>query len=354
MSDSKRLLIMAGGTGGHVFPALSVAKKLRDEGVDVQWMGTRTGLEARVVAENKIPMYVIKVSGLRGKGPIDKIMAPINLATAFFQSYKAIKKANPDCVLGMGGFVAGPGGLATRLLGHPLVIHEQNSVAGLTNKWLAKVADRVLTGFPNTMELPKSATWVGNPVREDMVPRDPGGRKRFRVLIVGGSQGAHTFNMKLPEMFSEMRSSHFKIHHQTGLDQSYKVRELYEMHEIDARVTEFITDMAAEYQWADLLICRAGAMTIAECCAVGKPALLVPYPHSAGGHQVHNANTMVDVGAAEMILDHKVGGPEMVSALKRMTRSREHLTDMSKKAQKLHKMNATDMVAAICKEYMNA
>ena len=256
-------------------------------------------------------------------------------------------------MLGFGGFVSGPGGAVAKLLGLPLIIHEQNSVAGLTNKWLAKFADRILCGFPNTLELPTRSIWIGNPVRDEITPREEGKRRRLRVLVIGGSQGAHSFNVKLPQVFSKL-GIEIKVKHQAGRGKAKEVRALYESHETSARVVEFIDDMAKAYQWADLLVCRAGAMTIAECCAAGKPALLIPYPYSAGDHQIHNANAMVDAQAAKMVLNEKLDSQEMLDVLALLLSKRERLQEMGRNALKLHKPGATDAAVTVVKEVLDA
>ena len=351
--NGKHILIMAGGTGGHVFPALAVAKKLSELGARVTWLGTHRGIESTVVPNAGFDIEYISVEGLRGRHKAELLLAPFKLARALWQAFGVVKRIKPDCVLGFGGFVSGPGGLVTKMVKVPLIIHEQNSVAGLTNKWLAKISNRVLTGFPNVLELPKGALWVGNPVREDIAPREEGKRKRLRALVIGGSQGAHSFNMKLPKVFADL-GVELKIKHQAGRGKIKEVRALYDMNQVDARVVEFIDDMAAAYQWADFLICRAGAMTITECCAVGKPALLVPFPFSAGDHQIHNANTLVDVGAAEMVLNHKLDSADMTDVLLKFTAGRERLRLMGENARKLHKPNATAAVVGVVEEVLNA
>ncbi|GAA6139413.1 undecaprenyldiphospho-muramoylpentapeptide beta-N-acetylglucosaminyltransferase [Arenicella sp. 4NH20-0111] len=351
--NGKHILVMAGGTGGHVFPALAVAKMLAAQGAKITWLGTRRGLEATVVPENGFDIEFISVEGLRGKGGAELVLAPFKLVRALWQSASVMRSIQPDCVIGFGGFVSGPGGLMSYVFRTPLIIHEQNSVAGLTNKWLAKLAKIVLTGFPDVLDLPKNARWVGNPVRSEISSREEGKRKRLRVLVIGGSQGAHSFNMKLPKVFSDL-GLELKIKHQAGRGKSKQVRALYDLHEIDAKVVEFIDDMAAAYQWSDLLVCRAGAMTIAECCAVGKPALLIPFPFSAGDHQIHNAMAMVDVGAGEMVLNHKLDSSEMVDTLVRLTSGRERLQSMGECARTLYKPNATEATTLAIKEVLDA
>lgn len=356
------LMVMAGGTGGHVFPALAVANALREKGTLITWLGTRNGLEATVIPANNIAIEWVTVEGLRGKGLLSWIMAPFNLLRAMWQSAGIIRRLKPDCVLGMGGFVAGPGGLMARLLGTPLIIHEQNAVAGLTNKYLAKVANRVLTGFPSVADLPASAQWVGNPVRNAISASganrlsdstDPQSQEPIHVLVVGGSQGAHSFNLHLAGVFAQQQTV-INIWHQSGRGRSDEVVERYAQQGIEARVTEFIDDMAAAYQWADLLVCRAGAMTIAECCAAGKPALLVPFPFSAGDHQEHNAAAMVNVGAAKTLDNAQIDQPEMVTALADLLGDRNALRNMGNAAHSLHKAGAVDSVMQVCEEYLYA
>lgn len=349
----KHILMMAGGTGGHVFPALAVANALIAEGAQVTWLGTRRGLESNVVPKNSINIEYISVEGLRGKSKASLVLAPFKMLRALWQALRVVGKVKPNAVVGFGGFVAGPGGIIARLLRKPLIIHEQNSVAGLTNKWLAKTTPHVLTGFPNVTDLPEHAQWVGNPVRSDIMPREEGRRKRLRVLVVGGSQGAHSFNMKLPQVFADL-GIELKIKHQAGRGKSKQVKQIYQVHDLTAKVVDFIDDMATAYQWADFLVCRAGAMTIAECCAIGKPALLVPFPFSAGDHQIYNANAMVDAGAGVMVLNHELDTTIMNDALEVMTVSREHLHEMGDNAKTLHKPNATQNVVKIIAEAVNA
>lgn len=354
MSQPSKLMVMAGGTGGHVFPALAVAKALQAQGTQVTWLGTHRGLEAKVIPANNIPMEWVSVEGLRGKGAGSLMLAPFKLLRAMWQSAGAIRRVKPDCILGMGGFVAGPGGLVARIMGRPLVVHEQNAVAGLTNKYLAKIANRVLTGFPNVEDMPESAKWVGNPVRESIVEKSNNDRSEINVLIIGGSQGAHSFNTKLPNVFRRLANDNISIWHQSGRGHAQQTIAEYRENEIDAKVTEFIEDMAQAYQWADLLICRAGAMTISECCAAARPALLIPYPFSAGDHQVKNAQALVNVGAGKMLSNEQIDQPEMLNTLECLLASKALLKKMGKRARDLHKPNALADVAAACWEYLDA
>ena len=355
--SSNHLMVMAGGTGGHVFPALAVANALLAKGTKITWLGTRRGLEARVIPENNIDIEWISVEGLRGKGVLSWLMAPFNLLRAMWQSAAVISRVKPDCVLGMGGFVAGPGGLVARIMGKPLIVHEQNAVAGLTNKYLAKIASRVLTGFPNVVGLPISARWVGNPVRKDIqaqVNQIAGNSDQaIKVLVIGGSQGAHSFNIHLASVFAQ-QSTLIEIWHQSGKDCKTQVEQSYAHGNLPAKVSEFIDDMAAAYAWADLLICRAGAMTIAECCAAGKPALLIPFPFSAGAHQDRNAQVLVNAGAAKVLDNADLDGPIMAETLAALLSDKAALRSMGQAALQLHKPNALTSVVAACEEYLNA
>jgi len=355
-APTNRLMVMAGGTGGHVFPALAVANALRDKGADITWLGTRRGLEASVIPEQNISIEWISVEGLRGKGLLSWLLAPFNLLRAMWQSAGAIRRVKPDCILGMGGFVAGPGGLVARAMGRPLIVHEQNAVAGLTNKYLAKIANRVLTGFPNVLGLPSNAQWVGNPVRKDIVASTTAAEdqsRAIRVLVVGGSQGAHSFNIHLAKVFAQQNVA-LEIWHQCGSGRVSQVEQAYQASSTDAKVSEFIDDMASAYQWADLLICRAGAMTIAECCAAAKPALLIPFPFSAGDHQDKNAQIMVDANAAQVLNNAQISEPIMVTTLAEMLADRNRLVEMGKAAFSLHKPQALESVVAACEEYLHA
>jgi UDP-N-acetylglucosamine--N-acetylmuramyl-(pentapeptide) pyrophosphoryl-undecaprenol N-acetylglucosamine transferase len=352
--NASHLMIMAGGTGGHVFPALAVANHLRDSGVNITWLGTRKGLEASVIPANDIAIEWVTVEGLRGKSKLSLLLAPFKLLRAMWQSAVVIRKIQPDCVLGMGGFVSGPGGLVARIMGKPLVVHEQNAVAGLTNKYLAKFANAVMTGFPEVKDLPASAQWLGNPVRKAIQPGHSNDSEKVNVLIIGGSQGAHTFNTKLPGVFKKINDAQISIWHQSGRGRAAQVESSYAENGVQAKVSEFIDDMATAYAWADLLICRAGAMTIAECCASAKPALLVPYPFSAGDHQDFNAKALVNVGAAEMFDNKNIDSSEFQAALERLLTDKATLKVMGQQAYSLHKPNALEDVAKVCQEYLNA
>ncbi len=264
-----RLMVMAGGTGGHVMPALAVARELRDRGVDIRWIGNPEGLEATLVPAAGFEIDTIHIKGLRKSGLIRKMVMPFMLLRAGFEVFKVLRKWRPDALLGMGGFVSGPGGMVGKLMGRPLVLHEQNAVAGLTNRLLAPFAKRILTGFPVSDGL-SSSSWVGNPVRKEISAIEhPDSRFNarngdLRVLIVGGSQGAQVFNDHLPRLLGSENLSAMEIWHQCGKNRAEPVRVAYQDAGMTARADEFIEDMATAYAWADVVICRAGAMTVAE------------------------------------------------------------------------------------------
>lgn len=295
------LLIMAGGTGGHVYPALSVAGELKRRGVEVVWLGTRDGLEARAVPQAGFDIEWITIRGLRGSGAAGLLRTPLLLAVAMFQTLVVVLRRRPAAVLGMGGFVSGPGALTAWLLRIPVLIHEANAVAGFTNRWLARLAHTVMTGFP--IELGRRAVYVGNPVREDILAlpepaeRLAGRSGPMRILVLGGSRGALALNQRLPALLGAAPAA-LEVRHQAGRDKAGGVLEHYRRAGIEAEVSEFIDDMAAAYAWADLVICRAGAMTVTEICAAGAAAVFVPFPAAVDDHQTVNARLLSDRQAA--------------------------------------------------------
>jgi UDP-N-acetylglucosamine--N-acetylmuramyl-(pentapeptide) pyrophosphoryl-undecaprenol N-acetylglucosamine transferase len=308
---------MAGGTGGHVFPALAVAEQLQASGWPVHWLGTRAGLEARVVPPTGIPVHWIEVKGLRGKGFLRKLTAPFMLLWALSQAAVVVWKVKPAAVLGMGGFATGPGGLMAWLLRRPLLIHEQNSVAGLTNRLLAPLADPVLEAFPGSL---RHARHTGNPVRDSIAAMpfaapDISGR-RARLLVVGGSLGAAALNQQVPAALQGMPPEQRpEVWHQTGLRLIDDARSAYSAAGIDVRLDAFIDDMASAYRWADLVLCRAGALTIAELAAVGVASILVPYPYAVDDHQTANARYLVEAGAAVLLPQSEMSVERLQQAL---------------------------------------
>jgi len=355
-------MIMAGGTGGHVFPALAVARRLRERGVTVVWLGTRRGLEARTVPGLGFDMEWVSIRGLRGKGVLGWLLLPLRLTAAMVQVVAAILRRRPDALLGMGGFVSGPGGLVACLLDRPLLIHEQNAVCGLTNRWLARCADRVLTGFPSSIGLRSDrCTYVGNPVRAEIAAlpepaqRFAGRDGQVRLLVIGGSQGARVFNEIVPQALAQLDASTRPIvRHQCGRGRAAETQQRYAAAGIaDAQVAEFVEDMAQAYAWADLVVCRAGAMTVAELAAAGLGAVLVPYAHAVSDHQAVNAAFLTDAGAAVMLREAEFDAPRLAELLRALS-ERERLADMAARARTLAQPAATEQVAQACMEMMRA
>ncbi|WP_018865652.1 MULTISPECIES: undecaprenyldiphospho-muramoylpentapeptide beta-N-acetylglucosaminyltransferase [unclassified Thioalkalivibrio] len=308
--NAPRILIMAGGTGGHVFPGLAVAEELRARGAEVRWLGTTRGVEARLVPESGIELTTLPIAGIRGKGVIGLALAPWRLGLSLWAALGLMTRLRPDAVIGFGGFAAGPGGLMAAALGRPLAIHEQNAVAGLTNRWLAKVADRVYSGFEHSFPERVAVTVVGNPVRAQIAGL-PVPEVRFderegplNILVLGGSLGARSLNRTLPAGLAMVAAQQpLNIRHQAGERTLEEARAAYAEAGLAAEISAFIEDMAAAYAWADLVICRAGALTVAEVAAAGVPAIFVPYPHAVDDHQTANAEALVRAGAAWMIAD---------------------------------------------------
>jgi UDP-N-acetylglucosamine--N-acetylmuramyl-(pentapeptide) pyrophosphoryl-undecaprenol N-acetylglucosamine transferase len=351
------VMIMAGGTGGHVFPALAVAERLRALGVPVIWLGTRQGLEARVVPAAGLPIEWLSVGGLRGKGWITKLLAPVHLLRAVFQAARVVLRYRPRSVLGMGGFVAGPGGLTAWLLRRPLLIHEQNAVPGLTNRWLSHLARRILEAFPDTFEASARVMRTGNPVRE-AIAELPGPEQRMagrlgpaRLLIVGGSLGARALNELVPAALAGFAPAERpEVWHQTGRRGTEDARERYEALGVRARLDPFIEDMAEAYAWADLAVCRAGALTVAELTAVGLGAILVPYPYAVDDHQTHNAEYLVRHGAALLAQQRELDPERLRELLAGLISNRDGLLSLAVAARALARVDAADQVARACLE----
>jgi len=354
----KRVIIMAGGTGGHVFPALAVAQALKKQGVEVSWMGTQRGLEADVVPKAGFDIDWITISGLRGNGLLGWLQAPFKLLVAALQARKIIKQRNPDLVLGMGGFVTGPGGVMAWISKKPLIIHEQNAIPGLTNKLLAKIARRVLQAFPNAFAANKHALAIGNPVREVFTciakPSERlAGREnnKFRLLVVGGSLGALALNKIVPEALKTLKNSDgFDVWHQTGKRHLDVTLKAYEQDELNARVVPFIDDMAKAYGWADLVLCRSGALTVSELAAVGVASILVPYPHAVDDHQTVNAQFLVDAGAAELIQQADLTVERLADLLERFSSDRQQVLKMAEAAYSRRQTDSVEKVIEQCYE----
>ena len=358
-TKQRPILITAGGTGGHVYPGLAVARALMAQNIPVVWMGTRKGLEARVIPEAGIEMAWLDVTGVRGKGWKTLLMAPINLVKALMQSIGIMRTYQPAAVLGMGGFVAGPGGFVAALMGKPVVIHEQNAVAGLTNKLLSRVSRRILEGFPCTCPASQKVMATGNPVRVDIASLpNPLERLAARddepvhVLVIGGSLGAQALNQMVPQALAQlMPDKRPVVRHQAGVKHLEDARQHYANTGVEAEVMPFIEDMAEAYAWADLVICRSGALTVAELAAAGVAAILVPFPYAVDDHQTANGNYLAENGAALLIQQSDLTPEKLASLLNDLLGNREKLRQMSVAARQLAKPYATAQVAAICAAY---
>ncbi len=350
------VLIMAGGTGGHVFPALAAARVLRERGYEPLWLGTQRGMEAKLVPQHQIPIEWITISGLRGKGIATVLLAPFKLLRAVWQSLEVMRRVRPSVVLGAGGFVSGPGGLAAWLSRRPLVIHEQNAIAGMTNRWLSRFARRVLEAFPNSFPARVKAECVGNPVRREIAAL-PAPEKRYaerkgalRVLVIGGSQGAARLNAVVPAAIAEidvpMRPV---VIHQAGERHIAQARELYAKYNVQADVRAFIDDMAEMYAWADLIVCRSGALTVSEIAAAGLPAIFVPFAAAVDDHQTRNAMFLVDAHAAVLIPESDLTPVRLSDELQTLLNAgRSRLAEMATQARSLAKIDADVRLADAC------
>lgn len=354
---TKKLLVMAGGTGGHVFPALAVAEDLRKQGWEVTWLGTKRGMEAQIVPSHNIELDYVSIYGLRGKSKLSLLLAPLRLLQALLQSMHIIKKRKPDCILGMGGFVAGPGGLAAWLLRKPLVIHEQNAIAGVTNRILSKMAKVVCESFPNTFPAKGKLHTTGNPVREEIyslpVPEQRFAQRngKIRLLVLGGSRGAKAINDMVPAALAKIpQEQRPEVWHQCG-DKHFDAANLsYLEYGVEATVEPFIKNMAEAYAWADAVICRAGALTVAEIIAAGLPALFIPYPYAVDDHQTKNAQALVDSGAAELIQQTDLSADKLHEIIAKQFSDRTTLLQHAQKARALQQKNATQQIAEFCTE----
>lgn len=354
MTEPKHFLIMAGGTGGHVFPGLAVANALRDQGHKVSWLGTRAGIESDVVPAAGIEIHYIDIEGVRGKGKAGLLKAPFKIWYAIRQSLAVMNTVKPDCVIGMGGFASGPGGIAAKLKGIPLVIHEQNAIAGTTNRILAHFANEVLEAFPGTFKKSVGAIHVGNPVRRSMHQASRGldDEQDLRLLVLGGSLGAKAINEIIPKVLDELNFT-IEIWHQTGKKHFADVEALYGEETLSMKAIDlmpFIDDMAEAYDWADIVICRAGAMTVSELAVAGLPAIFIPFPYAIDDHQTANAKWMVDAGAAVLLPEAEMTVGRIKFYLDKFNKKRHELKAMRAKAAALGIHEATDNVTRICVE----
>ncbi len=358
--DSRPILIMAGGTGGHVFPALALARLLRARSVEVVWLGTRRGLEARVVPAERIPIEWLSVGGLRGKGLGTLLAAPFRLALALSQALRIMWRHRPLAVVGLGGFVTGPGGIAAWLTRRPLLIHEQNAVAGFTNRCLSHFAQEVLEAFPGSFGQGVRARAIGNPVRKDISGLPPPASRfaeregAIRVLVIGGSQGATRLNAVVPFALARLKQTPgfppIDVLHQAGERWIDAGRQSYASAGVRADVRPFIDDMAEAYSWADLVICRSGALTVSELAAAGVGAILVPFPAAVDDHQTHNAHYLVMEGAAVVIADRDLTAERLGDELQALCAGRGKLLAMAERARRLARPAAADELAASCLE----
>jgi UDP-N-acetylglucosamine--N-acetylmuramyl-(pentapeptide) pyrophosphoryl-undecaprenol N-acetylglucosamine transferase len=350
MSKAIKVMIMAGGTGGHVYPALAIAQALLQKGHEVVWMGAPDSFESRAVPKQGIAMEFIRVSGLRGKGVAKLLTAPLVLLRALRDALAALRRQQPQLVLGMGGFAAGPGGVAAWLTRRPLLIHEQNAAAGMTNRLLARIATRVLEAFPNTF---RGALTVGNPVRagfaELPAPSARLGREGpLRVLVVGGSQGALALNTLVPKALALMpEAARPQVRHQAGRTLE-RAQQSYAAAGVSASVEAFIDDMPSAYAWADLVVCRAGASTVAELAAAGCAALLVPFPAAVDDHQTRNGEYLVAAGAAQLVQERDLNPELLAELLRTMLSDRAALARMGEAARRAAWTDATERIVAEC------
>lgn len=364
---AKRVLIMAAGTGGHVFPALAIARQLQAQGARVEWLGTPSGMENRLLAETNIPLHPIAATGLKGKGVVRLVKAPWMLLRSLWQSLVVVRKLKPDCVIGMGGYVSGPGGVAAKLLGCRLVLHEQNAVPGFTNKLLARVADQILEAFPHTFAASRKVVTVGNPVRADiesvgsLPPTQTDSAEPLRLLVLGGSQGAQALNLALPpalKFLGQSSNSQISLRHQTGQGQLEETDAIYAecgLSQSDSlEVSAFIDDMAQAYRWADLVLCRSGASTVSEIAVAGKPALLVPYPYHKDQQQLYNARWLCEGEAAVLIEQKQLNPKTLARQLEELAQDRPRLHSMALAAHKLAARGADKKIASMIMEPSNA
>jgi UDP-N-acetylglucosamine--N-acetylmuramyl-(pentapeptide) pyrophosphoryl-undecaprenol N-acetylglucosamine transferase len=348
---------MAGGTGGHVFPALAVAELLRERGAQVFWIGTRRGMESRLVPEHGFPMEWIEIEGLRGKGFRQIASAPFKLFGALAEARAILRRRGANLALGMGGFASGPGGLAARALGIPLVIHEQNFVPGMTNQWLARIARRVFEAFPGSFPAGRGAIATGNPVRGTIAALPPpeerlaGRSGQPRLLVVGGSLGAKVLNETVPAALALLPpTARPRVRHQAGEQTLDLARRAYADAGVEAEVTPFIADMAGAYAWADLVVCRAGALTVSELAAAGVGAILVPFPYAVDDHQLGNARYLSDADGARLVIQRDLTPQGLAAQLEQLLGDRSALLAMAKAARARAHPDAGERIATACLE----
>ncbi len=356
---NQHVLIMAGGTGGHVFPALAVADELKTRGVNVSWMGTERGIESTLVPKAGLPIHYIKVAGLRGNGLAGWLLAPFKLVKAVYEAAHVIRAIKPTVVLGLGGFASGPGGVAAKLFAKPLAIHEQNAIPGMTNQLLSRLANRVMEAFSGSFKASTKATWVGNPVRktiEDLA--EPAQRFAdragpLRLLILGGSLGARALNTVVPQAIKLLEQD-IEVKHQCGKRHIDDCQQSYRDAQVEADVVSFIDDMAEVYGWADLVICRSGALTVAELSAAGVPSILVPFPHAVDDHQTKNGHVLTENGAAKLFQETELSAELLAKEINYLAANRSELLSMANAARAQANLNTAVQISDICMELANA
>ena len=354
-------LIMAGGTGGHVYPALALARELRTRSWQIVWLGTRRGLEARVVPAENLPIEWLSVGGLRGKGLLTWLAAPLRLGRSLLEALAVMRRHRPTVVVGLGGFVSGPGGVAAWLTRCPLLIHEQNAIAGFTNRCLARLAREVYAAFPDAFGSGVVTRVIGNPVRSDIISLPPPAERfalrsgAIRILVVGGSLGAARLNNVLPYALARLAGRiAVEVRHQSGDRWLETARRTYAEAGVRAQVVPYLEDMADSYAWADLVICRAGALTISELACAGVGAILVPFPAAVDDHQTHNARLLVAEGAALLIADRELTAERLATELMQLCAGRGRLIAMAERARLLAQTGATGELAAACAQFAGA
>jgi len=355
----KTVIIMAGGTGGHIFPGLAVAERLIEQNWSVSWMGSAGGMEEKIVKNAKIDIDLISVAGLRGKGVMGWLIAPFRLLFSIYQAVKVLRKRKCSLVIGFGGYASGPGGIATILLGKTLYIHEQNAVAGLTNRLLANFSRRIFLAFPNAINKEKKTRTIGNPIRENIIMLNRSktiqDNNSVNILIIGGSRGAQIFNQRLPVVLSSLiKQEIVNIHHQCGKGNIEETLECYLSQSIKTSgklmVNEFIDDMTIAYQWADLVICRAGALTVSEVAAVGIAAIFIPYPYAVDDHQMLNAKWLVDNSAAIIVDQSEIDSASTKQKIFSLVQDKNQINRLAENARKVAYLNATEEIVQACNQ----
>ena len=352
-----KVLIMAGGTGGHVFPGLAIANEFKERGFNVEWLGTKLGLESSLVPQNDIPIHYMQVKGVRGKGVLTLLQAPFNIILSIVESFRILKRIDPELIIGFGGFVSGPGGVSAWLLKRTLVIHEQNAIAGTTNRILSRISKKVFSAFPVKL---RRSIYVGNPVRKEIEalagPETRGvGKERFiRLLVLGGSRGAKAINELVPRALKKVDNQiSLKITHQAGSGKDEQTRNLYKELHIDAEVTAFLTDISSAYMGTDIVICRAGALTVSEIACVGVGAIFIPFPYAIDDHQTANAQFLVDQQAAIVVQERDTDEEKLSKVLNSVLKDHEKILRMAINARKCRKENVSRNIVDICQEVMD-